>query len=151
MPAIDSQPPDISSKAMNRRMSRSAITFAVKRANYMRFVLPKVERAICALNESLHALTQPIEIVVGRGDNKAIAHVIDYQSQAKIAGALFSAMEFERQLLGFPSPGKRRDEGAGEMRQTQSPGIVDVAQVQAATATASEAEQAEPSIELKQT
>lgn len=111
MPIIENVLPDVSPKSMNRRMSRSAVVFSLARAKYMGVVLPKVERAIRQLDQSLHELAEPIDVTIGRGEGQCVVKVKDYAQQAKTALALASLVDQQRSLLGFPSPGRRRNEG----------------------------------------
>lgn len=110
MPNLEHKVPELTHKSMNRRMSRSAMVFSIKRANFHGFALPKIDRHIRELSDSLTELSKSVDVVIGKGDNQQVVKVKDFNAQAKIANALISLVEQQRSLLGFPSPGKRKDE-----------------------------------------
>lgn len=142
MPTLENTVPFIDAKSLNRKASRSAVVFSARKAAFIGNVVPKLERATKALHERLCELRDPVEKLDKDGN---VVRVHDDMALCKVVGAMLAAIEAERCLLGFPSPGKRRDEGAGELKSAQSPAVVDVAQVQSSAAQAESVQAQAPS------
>lgn len=110
MPTLENVLPNCSPKSLNRRLNRSSQVFHLSKVKFMGSVLPKIQRAIRQLSDSLNELKDPVTVIVGKGENSQAVEVKDYNSQARIASTLATLIDHERSLLGFPGPGKRKDE-----------------------------------------
>lgn len=136
MPALQFSLPETTSKTLLKRAGRSAMLWSIKRANFMRFALPRVEHAIRRLDEAIKRLSEPVEMVVGQGENAQIVKVMDYASLTRCSNAMLAAIESERQLLGFPSPGRRRDEAEAREVTSRAASVVDAQHSESAPAPA---------------
>ena len=102
MPSLDAPERIITAKSLTRSMTRSATSFAWQKATYYGEVLPRVRKlALLTWKEAMRA----------EGDLRV-----------KLTRSFLDLSEFRRSLLGFPSPGRRRDESSERM--TNVPGVV---------------------------
>lgn len=132
MPTLENTVPAIDVKSLNRKASRSAVVFSARKAAFIGNVIPKLERATKTLHERLCVLREPVERLDSKGN---VILVNDDIALCKVVGAMLAAIEAERSLLGFPSPGKRKDESSAPMRQVSNEPI-DVPTDQTASAPA---------------
>ena len=127
MPTLENTLPSASPKTLNRKMSRSALVWSARKAAFMGTVIPRLERAHKTLHERLQVLRAPVEKL--DADGKTVL-VHDDASLVRVVQAMLQTIEMERSLLGFPSPGRRRDERAERIvRETNVPTDVDATSV----------------------
>ena len=119
MPTLENTVPVISANSLNRKASRSSVVWMARKAAFMGNAIPRLERAQKILHERLCALRNPVEMIAKDG---CVVHVMNDDAIVKVVRGLIEVIEAERGLLGFPSPGRRRDEPT--MRETSVPGVV---------------------------
>lgn len=83
-------------------------------------------------------LHKGVDVIVGHGEKAQVIRTVPCETIAKLNSSLVSLIECERSLLGFPSPGRRRDEG-GVIGDTRKPKVLEAMLAEA------EAEAGEPS------
>lgn len=96
MPRLESVAPNLSGKSLLRKASQSASVFGFAKAGFYRAALPKVRRAMSLADRRIRAM-----------------HKLDPvpdDTICRMNASLIALVECERSLLGFPLPGRRKDE-----------------------------------------
>lgn len=110
MPSLENRVPANGRNTLARKASASAIVFTRERAGFYRHVLPKIARAIRATDERLQMLHAGVDVIAGKGEQQTIVRIVPDDAIARLNTSLIALVECERSLLGFPNPGRRRDE-----------------------------------------
>lgn len=107
--------PNVTSKSLLRKASQSASIFSFLRAGFYRFALPKVQRVARLTHNRLVSIHNVSKNVMDEAENGNIA---------RLNASLIQLLEFERSLLGFPSPGRRSNE-SGKVGGRDVPAILE--------------------------
>lgn len=157
MPSLEIAIPQTTQKSLMRKASQASLVWQREKAGFMRLALPKLSRAIRATDERLRELCAGVPVMLPGGaplmrEDKKPYLVKPDADIARLNASLCQLIELERSLLGFPSPGRRRDESAeiarvaGTAGRTTAP-IVELGEQQAeqaGPAAAAEPSAAEP-------